>query len=97
MIDFKKAISIAQDNLQELQPDVQDVRLEAAMLNQKGDLYEISLSYRTAEKDNLHLASKHKDNISLLMGLALQNRIYKTFFVDKKTGAFRGFKDYKEA
>ena len=97
MIDFKQAISTAQDNLQALQPDVQDVRLEAAMLNRKGDLYEISLSYRTAVKDDLRLASKPKDNVSLLMELALQNRIYKTFFVEKKTGAFRGFKDYQEA
>ena len=97
MIDFKQAISTAQDNLQALQPDIQDVRLEAAMLNQKGDLYEISLSYRTAVKDDLRVASKPKDNLSLLMELALKNRIYKTFFVEKKTGVFRGFKDYKEA
>lgn len=97
MIDFKQAISTAQENLQALQPDVQDVRLEAAMLNRKGDLYEISLSYRTAVKDDLRLASKPKDNVSLLMELALKNRIYKTFFVEKKTGVFRGFKDYKEA
>lgn len=97
MIDFKQAISTAQENLQALQPGVQDVRLEAAMLNPKGDLYEISLSYRCATKDELHATSKPTDSVSLLMQLALQNRIYKTFFVERKTGAFRGFKEYQEA
>lgn len=98
-LDFKKAIEIAQTNLQYLQPETQDIRLEAAMLNEKGDLYEISFSYLAKGENNLSIASgqKPQDAISLLKSLAMQNRIYKTFFVDAEQGIFRGFKEYQES
>lgn len=94
-MDFTKAIEVAQANLKQLQQDAEAVKLEAALINDNTNRYEISLSYRLKDKDLLSLSDK-QDSIALMMRLANLNRTYKTFLIDAKTYEFKGFKEYKE-
>ncbi len=95
MIDFKKAIDIANKNAQSLIGKLENVELESAILSDNNKLYEISLSYERKGGDPLSI---NKDN-SLPSGLAQlasvmsHRRQYKTFLVDRKNGDFKGFKN----
>lgn len=97
MINFKKAIAIAEENLKSLQSNVHDIRVEAAITNDKNDMYEVSLSYRTAGNDDLNIKDDTKNTgLAFLIKMSAMNRIYKTFLIKKDDGEFKGFKEYKE-
>lgn len=96
MINFKEAVNVATENAKGLLPDMRNLTLEGVMISENGKNYEVSLSfnlnsddpYQTREQDELFGGGLAQ--LATVMG---QRRLYKTFFVDKKSGVFKGFKN----
>lgn len=96
MMDFKKAIAVAEKNAKELVPGAKDFTLEGAIVS--GANYEITLSYYLNGMSPLELSGDgdEKNSIFRLAKLMGTRREYKVFIVDKNDFAFKGFKAYKE-
>ncbi|GHD82315.1 hypothetical protein [Vogesella fluminis] len=95
-MDFKKAISVAEENARELVPNARNFNLEGVIIS--GDNYEVTISYYLSGQNPLELKGENGDSnplykLATLMGT---RREYKTFIVDKGNFAFKGFKSYKE-
>lgn len=98
MEQFKKAIQIAKEFLVDIQSGLIDARVEAAIVNNQKNWYEISFSYRLDGKSDLAAPEISKqDTLSALALLSPYNRIYKTILIDADTWELKGFKEYKEA
>ena len=97
MTDFKKAIEVAEKELKSLYDSPRDIRLEAAVLNEKNNTVEVSFSYILEREDDLEAQSTNNNSVLALTQLLKFNRIYKTFLLDESTLKFKGFKSYKES
>ena len=95
-INFKKAISIAQDNAIDLMPHASKFTLEGAIVS--GGDYEITLSYYLTGQSPLELdgEGEGKNALYQLATLMGTRRECKVFLVDKNNFAFKGFKAYQE-
>ncbi len=97
MIDFKKAISIAKENLKDLIPDSEDISLEGVLISEDKKLYEVALSYGLRGEDPFE--ARNSDDINLESGLSRLAKVmryrrqHKKFLIDLDKGTFRGFKN----
>jgi len=101
MTTFQDAIRIASQNAEELLKQATKFEVEEAILSDDGKRYEVTLSYELKGKDPLSVGSSAKNTqgpgLMELARLMTYRKQYKTFFVDKKTGTFTGFKIRKQA
>lgn len=99
MIDFKTAIHTATENAQQLLGNATNFQLEEAVVSDDNKRYEITLSYDLTGRDPLSVASsKSRDANSGLMQLARlmsYRKEFKTFYIDKTNGDFKGFRTKK--
>lgn len=98
MIDFDEAIGVAGANMNKFVKSAIKVELEGALISGDGKLYEITFSYDTENfPDADKVGSAKANNLQQLVSILGKRREFKTFLVDSQTGAFRGFKNYKES
>lgn len=99
MIEFQKAVKIAEFNASELLPNATNFTLEGLLLSEDGKLVEVSLSYDIQGRSGIDMLStankKQNTNLSALATILGFRREYKVFLVDANSGVFRGFKNYK--
>lgn len=104
MIDFNKAINVAEDNAKALLKNATNFQLEGVVTSSDNKNVEVTLSYDLEGKDPLSLegnVNKAGDSISSL-GLAHLSSImrrrkeYKIFIVSRKDAEFKGFKRSQE-
>lgn len=97
MIDFKQAIDIATSNAKSLLSNANNFQLEGVLISDNDKFYEVTLSYGIEGPDPLSTSERKKESglyhLARIMGY---RREYKTFLVDKTTGKFKGFKNYKD-
>lgn len=95
MIDFQDAINIAEKNLVKLIKGANNLVLEGVLISKDDKNYEVSISYDVEGGNDLNLKGVDSNMFSLL-ALMKKRREYKVFLIEKSSGAFRGFKSYKE-
>ncbi|RII74806.1 hypothetical protein [Pseudomonas monteilii] len=97
MIEFDEAIRTAGANVQKLIKHATNIELEGALISSDGRLYEITFSYdkngSPSAMDQFQASAPGLKSLATILG---KRREFKTFLVDSQTGAFRGFKNYKE-
>ena len=93
MIDFEKAIKIANENLSKLVPDARNIALEAVEISDDNGVYEVGLSYDQHGDDLLDISGdSRKSDLGRIFGMMAYRRKYKIFLVGKD-GKFKGFRN----
>ncbi|MFJ4066623.1 hypothetical protein ACIPW4_15210 [Pseudomonas sp. NPDC089996] len=97
MIDFDKAISVAEANVKKLVKTATNLEVEGALISSDGKLYEVTFSYDRLSPDADALPDGTPNTFKTLANLLSKRREYKVFLIDSETGEFKGFKSQKEA
>lgn len=95
MIEFNKAVQIAQKNVKSLVKNARNIELEGVLISSDNSLYEVSLSYELDGIDPFGgvINNDKEGELFQLARMMRYRREYKVFLIDSNTGQFRGFRN----